>query len=100
MRRIVSFSVLGYDGVGFLIGQKLNSVERLWMMRCTVSIEAGLVSREEFKDEVGVCGGVKAATSFEIDGFSNNVPRETCRFRWEEREERRDNAKCEVIPSE
>jgi hypothetical protein len=100
VRRIVSFSALGYALVKFLLGQNVNSFERLWIMRWTVSVEAGLVSREEWREEVGVCGGVKAATSFEIDGFSNNVPRETCRFRWEERDERRDSARWEVMPRE
>jgi len=81
VRRTVSFSAFGYAFEGSLLGQVFRSADRSEIMRLTISVKGSLVSRDERRDEVGVDGGVKAATSFEIEGFSNSVPRDTGRWR-------------------
>jgi len=46
VRRTVSFSDFRYDCATVLFGQNVNSVERWSMMRWTISVEEGWVSRE------------------------------------------------------
>lgn len=67
------------------------------IMRLMASEEGGLKS-VELQEGVSEGGREKTATSFEMEGFSKRVLSEICRFRCEEREERRESASRESIP--
>ena len=75
----------------------MNSEDKVEIMRLMVSDDGGLES-VELREGVSEGGGEKKATSFEIEGFSKRALSEICRFRCEEREERRESASRESIP--